>query len=142
MPHAQPLPTRLQDGAIAVALHDQPVYADPGNDRPLPRGLSASDRITVVGQPAIGEGRRWWRVRKAGEAGFAWTVECDHDRYYLEPAVAPGETVTIYVVKAGDSWSTIAARFRTTVRALQRANPDLVRPHDVIHPGDRMRIPG
>ncbi len=142
MPQAQPLLTRLQNGAIAVALRNQNVYADPDNDHPLPRGLSAGDQITVVGQSAIGAGQRWWRVRKAGEAGFAWTAECDQRQYYLEPAIAPGETVTTYVVKAGDSWSMIAAQFERAVQTLQQADPALVRPHDVIHPGDRMWIPG
>ena len=46
-----------------------------------------------------------------------------------------------YVVQPGDSWSAIAAKFRTTVAALQQANPTLKRPQDVIHPGDRMWIP-
>lgn len=85
MPHFQPLPTRLRDGVVAVALCNQNVCDGPGRDRPLPHGLSRGAEVVVFGEAAIGAGKRWWRVREAGEAGFAWTVECDCDRYYLEP---------------------------------------------------------
>ena len=87
MPHSQPLPTRLQDGTVAVALGNQHLFANPDATDSLPRSLSRGDQITVFGEPANGKGKRWWRVRQADEAGFAWTIECDQDRYYLEPAV-------------------------------------------------------
>ena len=51
-----------------------------------------------------------------------------------------GEEGQIYVVRSGDTLSTIAQRFDTTVQAIVRAN-DISDP-DVIDIGQRPRIPG
>ena len=75
----------------------------------------------------------------AGESGSAWTYERDAVRYFLEPTQAgDGQW---YVVQPGDSWSTIAAKFHTTIATLRQADPSLKRAQDVIHLGDRMWIP-
>ena len=46
-----------------------------------------------------------------------------------------------YVVQIGDRWAEIAARNGLTLAQLQAANPTLLRPGDVLWPGDRLFIP-
>lgn len=118
MPHSQPLDTRLHDGAVAVSLGNRQVYSNPDADRSLPRGLVKGNKVTVFGEPAIGEGKRWWRIRKTGEVGFAWTVECDHDRYYLEPAGTPLDS------DAGDPFPGSARKMNLTpTGTISTSNP-------------------
>ena len=63
-----------------------------------------------------------------------------------EPVSTPTPVVTqtksaykTYKVKAGDSWSGIAAKFSTTTDVLQAANPDLSTTTLVV--GERIRVP-
>lgn len=55
--------------------------------------------------------------------------------------VIPGAGVTQCVVEPGDSLSTIAAQFGTTVDALRKANPQLTDPNR-IEPGWVLNLPG
>ena len=47
-----------------------------------------------------------------------------------------------YVVKAGDSWSSLAARTGFTIAQLQEANPQAVRSTAYLLVGETLRIPG
>lgn len=49
---------------------------------------------------------------------------------------------SIYTVQAGDWWINIAERFGVTLSDLRAANPQLIRPGDVLYRGDQMTIPG
>ncbi len=44
-------------------------------------------------------------------------------------------------VRRGDSWAVLAARTGVSVGALQDANPQAMRPNQVLRPGDRIRVP-
>ncbi len=46
-----------------------------------------------------------------------------------------------YTVKFGDTWSKIARRVGATVSTLQSANPQAIRPRDVIYAGEQLCIP-
>ena len=85
MPNSQPLSTRLHTGVVALALVDQKVFSGPDEHSPLVCCLARGDEITVLGEPAIGAGKRWWRIRKTGATNIAWALECDRERYYLLP---------------------------------------------------------
>lgn len=45
------------------------------------------------------------------------------------------------VVRRGDSWAVLAARYGVSVAALQAANPQAVRASQVLRPGDRILVP-
>jgi LysM repeat protein len=47
----------------------------------------------------------------------------------------------VYVVKRGDSWALVARITGVSVDDLQSANPDLVRPDEVLKVGDKLQIP-
>lgn len=51
------------------------------------------------------------------------------------------ETVTYYVVREGDTLSEIAAWFDVSLDALADANRMNVHNRDMIHPGERLRLP-
>jgi LysM repeat protein len=55
------------------------------------------------------------------------------------PTPTPAATPIIYTVQRGDSLTAIAARYGTTVQALQNANG--IAPGDVIQPGQKIKIP-
>lgn len=62
-----------------------------------------------------------------------------------EDLTIPSHTTTpntTYVVQAGDSWSVIAKRFGLSIRLLKGANPDSIRPDDILHRGETLLIPG
>ena len=46
-----------------------------------------------------------------------------------------------YTVRSGDSWSVIASRTGTSVHGLQAANPDKVRPGNILYAGESLWIP-
>jgi LysM repeat protein len=56
-------------------------------------------------------------------------------------AVSDPGTVTDYTVKAGDTLTSIARRYGTTVAALVKANPQIKNP-DLIRVGEVIKIPG
>lgn len=47
----------------------------------------------------------------------------------------------IYTVKGGDSLSKIASRYHTTWQKIFEANKDTIKNPDLIHPGQKIRIP-
>jgi len=47
-----------------------------------------------------------------------------------------------YMVAPGESWGSIADKFKTTVRQLQAANPGLVRAGQILYRGEEIIIPG
>ena len=94
MPNSQPLPTQLRAGDAAITLSKQAVFTGPDQAYPLLWGLAKDAKVTVLGEPAIGAGQRWWRVRKHGDSGFAWMVECDQERYYLAPLISGSRPLT------------------------------------------------
>jgi LysM repeat protein len=55
---------------------------------------------------------------------------------------ASGDTGYDYVVKVGDSWSSLAARTGFTIAELQAANPQAVRTTAYLLVGETLRIPG
>ncbi len=57
MPNSQPLPTRLHNDIAAIALEKQPLYVGPDEVLSQPFVLAENERVTVVGEPAIGAGR-------------------------------------------------------------------------------------
>ena len=48
---------------------------------------------------------------------------------------------TLHEVQTGDSWINIAARYDIPVRLLRAANPDAVRPYNLLRPGDLLHVP-
>ncbi|MFG7941178.1 muramidase [Streptomyces sp. NHF165] len=58
-----------------------------------------------------------------------------------KPTPRPGAGGT-YTVRSGDTLSEIAARHGVSMSALLAANPQFKKRPDVIHPGDRVTIPG
>jgi hypothetical protein len=56
------------------------------------------------------------------------------------PSTKPAASGQIYVVKAGDNLGKIAKRFKTTIDAILRANPDIMDPNK-IRIGDEIKIP-
>lgn len=57
------------------------------------------------------------------------------------PTGQAGEEGYVYVVKSGDSWALVARITGVSVEDLQSANPDLVRPDEVLKVGDKLQIP-
>ncbi|MEZ4770370.1 MAG: LysM peptidoglycan-binding domain-containing protein [Caldilineales bacterium] len=61
------------------------------------------------------------------------------------PVAAPQPTQPagewIITVRRGDSWAVLAARYGVSVAALQAANPQAVRPGEVLRTGDQIRVP-
>jgi LysM repeat protein len=55
--------------------------------------------------------------------------------------VAPGSTGT-YIVQAGESWNSIAAKLGISAQALQDANPQAIRPGLVLFRNEELVIPG
>lgn len=47
----------------------------------------------------------------------------------------------IYTIKGGDSLSKIASHFHTTWQKIFEANKDTIKNPDLIHPGQKIRIP-
>ncbi len=79
---------------------------------------------------ALGLGLLFWPALPAGN--FAW--------HKASRRALP--TADYYVVQMGDTWTEIAARNGLTYAQLQAANPTVLRPGDVLWPGDRLFIPG
>ena len=55
-------------------------------------------------------------------------------------AVSAGETETVYTVKKGDTLWGIGQRYGAALADILAANPGIKNPN-LIHPGDRVRIP-
>jgi LysM repeat protein len=79
---------------------------------------------------ALGLGLLFWPALPAGHNALAQGVTQGATGGYY------------YVVQLGDTWTEIAARNGLTYAQLQAANPTLLRPGDVLWPGDRLFIPG
>jgi LysM repeat protein len=56
-----------------------------------------------------------------------------------QPGTGTGVWIT---VRRGDSWSILANRFGINIDQLQAANPQAMRPNEVLRTGDRIWIPG
>jgi LysM repeat protein len=56
-------------------------------------------------------------------------------------ATPPAPAGNYYVVQIGDNWSIVAWRNGLTLYQLRAANPQVLRPGDVLWPGDRLFIP-
>lgn len=56
-----------------------------------------------------------------------------------QPAQPSGDWVI--TVRRGDSWAVLAARYGVSVAALQAANPQAMRPGEVLRTGDQIRVP-
>jgi LysM repeat protein len=58
----------------------------------------------------------------------------------VEPTATP-EPVREHIVRAGESWNSIAARYDIPARLLRAANPQSVRPSLILYRGERLIIP-
>lgn len=76
--HTQPLPTRLHDGAVAVALADRNVFSGLDEGHPLHPALANGDEITIMGESAIGASNRNTKTgtRLASPFHFYTDVNC------------------------------------------------------------------
>jgi hypothetical protein len=85
-----------------------------------------------------------WRIKDNSGPGSGFTYEYRDGHFHLAPVGPPpsGEGFFWYTVGPGDNWSKIASDYGTTVAILQSMNRQLIRPQDILHPGDRMRVPG
>ena len=56
-----------------------------------------------------------------------------------------GETIiprgSFYTIRRGESWAYVAKRAGLSIATLQLANPELVRPRDIVHPGETIYVP-
>ncbi len=102
-----------------------------GEDEPttVTESPTAPEESTALDTPAAADPTE---TTPGPEATAAATTEPDP-----EPAASDG---SVYAVEEGDTLSSIAQRFGTTVEALVEAN-DLDDP-DTIFPGDELTIPG
>ncbi len=84
-----------------------------------------------------------WRLALALGLGLLFWPALPAGNFALAQGVTPGATNGYYyVVQMGDTWTEIAARNGLTYAQLQAANPTVLRPGDVLWPGDRLFIPG
>jgi LysM repeat protein len=58
----------------------------------------------------------------------------------LAPSTKPGEAAQVYVVKVSDNLGKIAKKFKTTIEAILKANPQIKDPNK-IKIGDEITIP-
>lgn len=107
--------------------------------------LKPGEVVTLLEGPTIDGQDIRWRVTDPNGPGSGYTFEYRQGQYYLEPIGAPPATggTTVYIVKDGDTWWGIAQKHHTTVDALKALNrgSDIIRPGDVLHVGDKMRVP-
>lgn len=81
------------------------------------------------------------RVGLSGNTGFTFGAHLHWDLAYKGKYVNPMNYVTVkvyYTVKSGDTLSSIAAKYGTTVTKLKQLNPT-INP-DLIYPGQRIRV--
>jgi len=127
------LPRRPQRGVAPVATT--------ASSRPRPRPAASPDtgrKVARIAAPAV--------FLVACIALIAIVFQTGVIGGKTEPVSSPTPAVTqttsaykTYKVKAGDSWSGIAAKFSTTTDVLQAANPNLSTTMLVV--GERIRVP-
>lgn len=72
--------------------------------------------------------------------GWFWNGQALNAQAESTATASPGPVY--HTVRVGEYWGLIAERYGTTIRALQAANPQLLRYNDVLRVGDRVLIPG
>lgn len=113
----------------------------------------ANDGSVPSGQPLISCWPTWdiWQYTSLGTiGGIDGKIDLDYAKNTVwptspapEPAPAPApKPTTVYVVKSGDTLSSIAAHFHTTWQAIYALNKGVIGASpDHIHPGERLRLP-
>ena len=80
----------------------------------------------------------------SADATPAPTEEAVEEPATEEPAADATDAAAeqTYIVQAGESWNSIAAKLGIAAQALRNANPDLIRPGLVLYREDKLIIPG
>ena len=137
---------------------------------PRPAALAANSS-TLARQPAcdgslyrVQQGDSWSRLAQRTNVSLAALkaanpVAAQHPQGWLivgqllcvpagavSPAAAPSQPSQpagewIITVRRGDSWAVLAARYGVSVAALQAANPQAMRPGEVLRAGDQISVP-
>lgn len=149
------LPGRLQVGDRVMVTDDpnEPnvIRTEPSKSSDLIGRLQPGEEAIIIGdvQCDLAHHIQYWQIALSPDF-VGWTGECDGANYWLEPVIVNrnGRQMGYYYqVQPSESWSVIAHALDggleggMTVAQLQALNPELVRPGDVLHVGDRLWIP-
>lgn len=138
---------RLHKGDGVIVQGPTSIFARsmPGLEGAIIETLAPGSEFTLIGGPICLNGCAWWNVNDNQAGQTRWVAEGQAGHYLLAPLSVNNKGAVAghyHGVQAGETWATLAQKFKITSTLLQSLNLGLKRPGLVLKPGDRMWIPG
>ena len=133
------------DGAVVISPRAIHVRQTPSFEGVITDEFATGTALTVVDGPLCANEIVWWNIRADPLPAPRWIAEGQAGQRFLIPTSINKNGVVAghyHEVKAGETWGSLAQRFKTTAMVLQTLNPGLKRPGLVLRVEDRLWIPG